>query len=122
MRLLWMLTPIVALFGASIAWTAAASASELAPLAEVADVPLTGAAVRFDYQSIDPVHNRLYIAHMNADEMVVFDTKRRSVIATLNGFPSVHGVLAVPELNRVYASATGKHKVVVVDAETLKII
>ena len=59
---------------------------------------------------------------MNADQLVVFDTKKRSVIATLAGFPDVHGVIVVPELNRVYASATGDHKVYAVDAETLKII
>jgi YVTN family beta-propeller protein len=78
--------------------------------------------VRFDYQSLDVASNRLYIAHMDADQLVVFDTKTRSVIANMAGFPSAHGVIAVPELNRVYASATGDHKVVAVDAETLKII
>jgi hypothetical protein len=68
----------------------------LAPLELVADVPLSGAAVRFDYQNLDATNNRLYIAHMNADQLVVFDTKARSIIATLAGFPSVHGVIAVP--------------------------
>jgi DNA-binding beta-propeller fold protein YncE len=110
----------LALFGLSVAWIVAASASE--PLVFVADVPLPGSAVRFDYQSLDVANNRLYIAHMNADQLVVFDTKNRSVIATLAGFPDVHGVIVVPELNRVYASATGDHKVYAVDAETLKII
>jgi DNA-binding beta-propeller fold protein YncE len=105
-----------------LAFTSGASAAEPAPLTFVADVPLTGRAVRFDYQSLDERSNRLYLAHMNADELVVFDTKKRSVIATLSGFPSVHGVIAVPELGRIYASATGEHKVVVVDAQTLKIV
>jgi DNA-binding beta-propeller fold protein YncE len=109
-------------FGLSLAWTVSASAAELAPLEFVADVPLSGPAVRFDYQSIDPVHNRLYIAHMDADELVVFDTKTRSLLTTLAGFPRIHGVIVVPELNRVYASATGDHKVFAVDAETLKIV
>ncbi len=62
----------------------------------------------------------VYIAHMNADQLVVFDTKKREVVANLDGFPNVHGVLAVPELGRVYASVTGEHKVAVVDMETLK--
>jgi hypothetical protein len=35
---------------------------------------------------------------------VVFDTKKREVVANLDGFPSVHGVWAVPELGKVYAS------------------
>jgi YVTN family beta-propeller protein len=92
------------------------------PLQRVADVPLPGAAVRFDYQSLDASQGRLYIAHMNADQLLVFDTKKREVIANLDGFPSVHGVWAVPELGRVYASATGEHQLAVVDMKTLKTI
>src|SRR5689334_4645275 len=71
------------------------------PLNKVADVPLSGPPVRFDYQSVDVSHNRLYIAHMNANQLVVFDTRARAVEATLDGFPSVHGVWAVPEIGRV---------------------
>jgi DNA-binding beta-propeller fold protein YncE len=78
--------------------------------------------VRFDYQSLDPASNRLYIAHMNADQLVVFDTISRKVIANLDGFARVHGVWAVPELGRVYASVTGEHRVNVVDDKTLKVI
>src|SRR5258708_25347707 len=106
----------------SIVGPAAAQSSEQNPLRVVADVPLPGAAVRFDYQYFDPTQGRLYIAHMNANQLVVFDTKKRLVIANLDGFPSVHGVCAVPELGRVYASATGEHQVNVVDAKTLKTI
>jgi DNA-binding beta-propeller fold protein YncE len=93
-----------------------------APLKKVADVALPGPAVRFDYQSLDASHGRLYIAHMNADQLVVFDVKKREVVANLDGFANVHGVWAVPQLGRVYASATGEHKVAVVDMRTLKII
>jgi DNA-binding beta-propeller fold protein YncE len=59
---------------------------------------------------------------MNANQLVVFDTRKREVIAKLDGFPSVHGVWAVPELGRVYASATGEHQLAVVDMKTLKTI
>lgn len=93
---------------------------ESAPLVKVADVPLTGPAVRFDYQSFDAVHGRLYIAHMNADQLVVFDTHTRQVAATLDGFKRVHGVIAVPEIGRVFASATGDHRMAVVDMNSLK--
>ncbi len=96
--------------------------AESAPLQQVEDVPLPGPAVRFDYQSLDASHDRLYIAHMNADRLVVFDTKKREVVANLEGFPNVHGVLAVPELGRIYASATGEHKVATVDIQTLKTV
>lgn len=90
------------------------------PLEKVADIPLPGPAVRFDYQSLDSVHDRLYISHMNANQLVVFDVSKREVVANLDGFPSVHGVWAVPELERVYASATAEHQLAVVDMQTLK--
>lgn len=91
-------------------------------LREIVDIPMPGAAVRFDYQSLDLNHGRLYLAHMNADQMVVFDTQTRQVISNLDGFKRVHGVLAVPQLGVIYASVTGDHKVAAVDVNTLKII
>src|SRR5947209_2675106 len=99
---------------------AASQNSKHAPLREVADIPMPGSAVRFDYQSLDASQGRLYIAHMNADRLVVFDTKKREVVANLDGFSRVHGVWAVPELGRVYASVTGEHKVAAVDMKTLQ--
>jgi len=92
------------------------------PLKKVTDVLLPGPAVRFDYQSLDTSRGRLYIAHMNANQLVVFNTKERVVLANLDGFSSVHGVWAVPELGRVYASVTGEHKVAAVDMATLRTI
>jgi len=101
---------------------AAAKDSDRVPLKKVADIPMPGPAVRFDYQSLDPSQERLYIAHMNADQLVVFDTKKREVVANLDGFRRVHGVWAVPELDRVYASVTGEHKVAAVDMKTLQTV
>ena len=89
------------------------------PLRTVADVPLTGPAVRFDYQTLDTLTNRLYIAHMDADQLVVVDLATRTVVATLNGFDRVHGVIVAPDIGRIYASATGRHQVIAVDAHSL---
>ena len=89
-------------------------------LTKVADVPLPGPAVRFDYQSLDVTSGRLYIAHMNADQLVVFDTSKRQVVANLDGFERVHGVTVAPEIHRLYASVTGNHQVAAVDTESLK--
>jgi DNA-binding beta-propeller fold protein YncE len=91
-------------------------------LKQVAEIPLPGPAVRFDYQSLDSRNGRLYIAHMNADQLVVFDTQKRQVVANLDGFKRVHGVTAVPEVGRVFASATGDHRMVALDMNTLKIV
>ncbi len=101
---------------------AASENTKRVPLKKVADIPMPGPAVRFDYQSFDASQGRLYIAHMNADQLVVFDTKKREVVANLDGFSRVHGVWAVPELGRVYASVTGEQKVAAVDMKTLKVL
>lgn len=91
-------------------------------LTKVADVPLPGPAVRFDYQAFDPESGRLYIAHMNADQLVVYSTVDNRVVANLDGFKRVHGVAVAPELHRLYASVTGDHEVAAVDTQTLKIV
>jgi len=93
-----------------------------APLRAVTDVPLPGSASRFDYQSLEPASGRLFISHMGAGELVVFDVRAGKVIGNLDGFPTVTGVLAVPVEHRAYASATGDHAVVVVDDSTLRIV
>jgi DNA-binding beta-propeller fold protein YncE len=89
---------------------------------KVADIPMPGPAVRFDYQTFDPSSGRLYIAHMNADQLVVFDTTKRQVVANLDGFKRVHGVIVAPEIHRLYASVTGNHQVVAVDTDSLKTV
>jgi DNA-binding beta-propeller fold protein YncE len=116
-----MLSLLIATIGCA-AVAICATNTESTPLKLVADVPLPGTPVRFDYQSLDLVHGRLYIAHMNANQLVVFDINKREVVANLDGFPGVHGVWAVPELDRVYASVTGEHKVAIVDMRTLKTV
>ena len=93
-----------------------------APLRLVADVPLPGSASRFDYQSLESASGRLFISHMGAGQLVVFDVRAGRVIGNLDGFPTVTGVLAVPAEHRAYASATGDHAVVVVDDSTLQIV
>src|SRR5881394_1623295 len=64
----------------------------------VADTPLTGGPSRFDYQSLDLQAHRLYIAHLGASQVTVFDTQSGAVVGDVLGVAGVHGVLAVPEL------------------------
>lgn len=112
---------VIPLFSAMLACSQAADTSRNNNVLQtVADIAMPGPAVRFDYQTLDADHNRLYIAHMNADQLVVFDTQNRQVVANLDGFRRVHGVIAVPEIGRVFASATGDHQMVAVDMNTLE--
>jgi YVTN family beta-propeller protein len=91
-------------------------------LRQIADVPLPGGRSRFDYQSIDGQSGQLYIAHLGAGRLIAFDPKTRKISADIAGLPGVHGVLAVPELGRVYASATDANEVAIIEAKTLKIM
>ena len=89
-------------------------------LRQIAEVPLDGGASRFDYQSVDEGHHRLYIARLGAGQVTVFDLRNQQVITDIVDVAGVHGVLAVPELGRVFATATGSRQVVVIDAETFQ--
>lgn len=92
------------------------------PLRTLGDVPLTGGATRLDYQTLDSDGGRLYIAHLGSDLMTVFDVNKQTVVGDVKDLKRVHGVLAVPELHRVYASATGSNELAVIDDSTLQVI
>ena len=92
------------------------------PLRTLSDVPLTGGTTRLDYQSLDNDGGRLYIAHLGSDLMTVFDVNKQTIVGDVKDLKRVHGVLAVPELHRVYASATGTNELGVVDDQTWQIV
>ncbi len=84
------------------------------------DIPLSGGTSRFDYQAFDPDTGTLYLAHMGAGQIIVFNTKSGKVDATLAGYPGVTGLLYVSELHRLYASVTQQHQVAVIDTQRLR--
>jgi DNA-binding beta-propeller fold protein YncE len=91
------------------------------PLDPVADVALPGTASRFDYQAVDPVNRRLYIAHLGDSSLVVFDLDAQRVAAEIPDLPSVHGVVAAPERHLVFATATGEKTLAFVDDRTWQV-
>jgi DNA-binding beta-propeller fold protein YncE len=91
------------------------------PLKTVATVPLPGGNSRLDYASVDSGRNRLYIAHLGGGLVIVFDTKRRRVVKTISA-PGAHGVLTVPAIGRVYATATDAHQLLTIDEHSNKVI
>jgi DNA-binding beta-propeller fold protein YncE len=91
------------------------------PLEHVADVPLGGLTTRLDYASPDPTRHLLFIAHLGDSVVIAFDTRSQRVVSRIASVGKVHGVLAVPELGEVYASATGTNEVVAIDETSLKI-
>lgn len=101
---------ITILVVAAILAAGCGGSSDHPPVQLVRDVRLPGGTSRFDYQSVDEQRHRLYIAHLGASEIVVFDLKHESVSRIINGVPGVHGVLAVPRANRLYAAASSRHE------------
>ena len=92
------------------------------PLTRVRDLPLPGRSTRFDYQSIDAPGRRLYVAHLGESTLDIVDLDTFTIAATVRDLPQVHGVLAVPELGRVFVSTTGKNELVILDASTNRVV
>lgn len=115
-------------FGMAVALVAVLSvgapvrAEEPAPMSAIADIPLPGRANRFDHQSYDGTRHLLFVAHLGDGAVTAVDTRSQQVVANVEGIRQVHGVLAVPELRRVYASATGERRVVAIDEGSFEIV
>jgi YVTN family beta-propeller protein len=86
------------------------------------DLPLPGDTSRWDYQVYDAAAHRLFVAHLGASEVVVFDTRRQSVVATVRDVASVHGLVLAPDLHRLYASATGRNELAIIDTDSLRVV
>ncbi|MGQ4615152.1 YncE family protein [Nocardia sp. R7R-8] len=88
------------------------------PLRRVAQLGLTGGPVRFDYTSLDAGRGLLFVAHMGAGEVVEVDVRAHQVVRTIPDVPDVHGVIVVPDIHRVYATATGRNQLVAIDEDS----
>lgn len=88
------------------------------PLVQVAQLRLPGDSSRFDYESLDPRRGLLFIAHLGQSQLIEVDTRARRVVRTITGIADVHGVLAVPDEGRAYATATGANQLVALDEDT----
>ena len=115
--------PICLALAASLLVAAgSAAAPQPLPLRTLRDLPLGGRSPRFDYQSIDAGARRLYVAHQGDGRILVIDLDRQRLVASIGGLADVHGVLVVPSLHRLYATATALHQLVVVDTRSGRIV
>src|SRR5205823_13760940 len=79
--------------------------------------PSRFASPSFEQQTPHP-----YSTSFGARQVNACDTDAKAVLGTVPGVAGVHGVLAIPELGRVYATATAVNQVVVIDAQTLTVV
>ncbi|HEX9337708.1 MAG TPA: YncE family protein [Pseudonocardiaceae bacterium] len=87
-------------------------------LRTIGQLSLPGDTSRFDYASLDPQRGLLFIAHLGASEVVEVDVRANRVVRTIRNVSEVHGVLVVPALHRVYATATGSNQMISLDENT----
>lgn len=72
----------------------------------------------WDYLSVDPAGQRLYLSHGSRVEVV--DLTTRKVVGTIPNTPGVHGIEVVPSANRGYISCGRTNTCVVFDLKTLR--
>ncbi|OLZ61220.1 hypothetical protein AV521_44210 [Streptomyces sp. IMTB 2501] len=92
------------------------------PLRQVKEIALPGDSSRFDYASLDSGRGLLFIAHLGASQVIEVDTHADKVVRTIDDLPGVHGVLVVPALHRVYATASDANQVAAIDETTGKVL
>jgi DNA-binding beta-propeller fold protein YncE len=88
------------------------------PLRAVGEVPLPGDGSRFDYAGLDPERGLLFVAHLGASEIIEIDVRAHRVVRTIPSVAQVHGVIVVPALRRVFATATAANRMVALDEDT----
>src|SRR3954464_3765520 len=117
-----LLACVVAVLAAICAGCGNSTGASGLPLELVEDVALPGATSRFDYASVDPARHRLFVADLDAGRLTVFDTLARRVVRRVPDIPSAHGALVVPDLRRVYVTATGTGELVTVDEQNYRVL
>jgi len=85
-------------------------------LSLVSDVPLPGAASRFDYQEVDTANGQLVVAHMNDNSVLVLSLADGSVKKLLPNIPTPRGVAIGG--GKIFVTSTPS-KLVIIDAVTL---
>jgi DNA-binding beta-propeller fold protein YncE len=88
----------------------------------VGRIPLPGGNSRFDYASLDSRRGLLFVAHLGASQVVEVNIRTGRVVRTIPGLSQVHGVLVVPALHRVFATAIGASMVVRIDEDTGRVL
>jgi hypothetical protein len=88
------------------------------PLRPVGEVALPGDGSRFDYASLDAQRGLLFVAHLGASEVIEVDVRAHRVVRSIANIDQVHGVFVVPDLHRVYATATGANTMIILNEDT----
>jgi YVTN family beta-propeller protein len=86
----------------------------------IADRFPVGGDGKWDYPSVDPATQRLYLSR--GTHVVVVDTQTGHIAGDIADTPGVHGIALAPELGRGYISMGKSDRVKIVDLKTLDAI
>ena len=109
------------LFAAPLALLGLAPAAQAqtapAPYRLLTTIPIGGEG-GWDFLTVDPAGERLYVAHNTQTEVI--DLKTKKLIGSIPNTPAAHGVAVVPNANRGYVSCGRNNYCVIFDLKTLK--
>ncbi|MVN77502.1 PQQ-binding-like beta-propeller repeat protein [Hymenobacter sp. HMF4947] len=88
-----------------------------APYHLLRTIPIGGEG-GWDFLTVDPAGERLYVAHGTQTEVI--DLKTHKVIGAIPNTPAAHGIAVVPSANRGYVSCGRNNFCVIFDLKTLK--
>lgn len=80
-------------------------------------IPLEGVTGKLDHSSLDSDGHRLFASAWLNNSVKVIDTRKGTLIHTIDGLPKPQGVLYVPELKRFYAATEGDGALHVIDGK-----
>jgi len=106
---------------AAVLLTSGAALAQTAPAAapyHLLHTIAVGGEGGWDYLSVDPAGERLYLSH--GTQVDVVDLQTRRVVGTIPNTPNVHGIEAVPGAGRGYVTCGRANQCVVFDLKTLQ--
>jgi DNA-binding beta-propeller fold protein YncE len=96
-----------------------AAADNAAPELKVVSTFKIGGAGRWDYPTVDPDGNRLYVTRGN--HVSVIDTEKGTLVGDITDVQGSHGTAIVRDKNLGFVTSGQENAVAVFDLETLKI-
>src|SRR5262245_33931568 len=96
-----------------------AAADDVAPELKVVTTLRIGGGGRWDYPTVDPEGNRLYVTRGN--HVSVIDTKKGTLVGDITDVQGSHGTAIVRDKNLGFVTSGQENSIAVFDLDTLKV-
>jgi DNA-binding beta-propeller fold protein YncE len=92
------------------------------PLRPIQSIPLRGVSGRLDHMAIDVPRQRLFVAALASNSILVINLRTGQVTQTLRGFHEPQGVCFVAQTNRLFVTNGGDGTCVVLDGSSYRTV